>query len=352
MVTATDILSSHAVTVDDFLPLTDLSVERAIDALPDDLRTNYSVAWNWFMDNSGTRGSRMYGERIPGVSENFALSAQRGIHVPAKTGIAVSVTVAQGSMYSETDTPLISLPDGTWILEYSAHRNNAGGKTDQRWNAGLFKCLELGLPVGVFIYDPEGGYLRYLAFVEEFHPDRNVFSLHGPVTMATASRFSSDAMELEVEDDDGNVRHYTAEVLEEDNRKFSTIQRAVRSGQGKFRAQLVEAYEGRCACSGCGVMETLQAAHIIAYRGNRSNIVSNGMLLRADLHLLFDNSLLTVDPSSFRFVPSKHLIGTDYEAYDNQPVRLPKQQSLWPSEEYLAAHFNRFKQLEMAPMAS
>lgn len=348
MATNTDILASRVVTVDDYLPLSGLSVERAVAALPQNLQANFSVAWNWFMDKSGTIGSRMLGERIPGVDESFAISAQRGIHVPAKTGIAVSVTVAKGSIYSGTDKPFIELPNGTWILEYSAHRNNKGDETDPRWNEGLLECLEKGYPVGVFIQTLSGKYSRYLAFVEEYHPDRGVFTLHGPVTVATAGKFASGVLELETTDEGERLNRYTAEYLEIDNRSYSRVLKAVRTGQSQFRKQLMEAYEGKCACTGCGVAETLQAAHIIGYRGSRSNVVNNGMLLRADLHLLFDSSLITVKPDTYAFELSKRLVGSDYEAYDGQLMRLPRSKALRPSEDYLAAHYEKFQQIELA----
>lgn len=348
MAASADIRASRVVTVDDFLPFTGLSVERATNALPPDLRANYAAAWNWFVENSGTTGKRMHGKRIPGVDDGFAIAAQRGIHVPAKTGIALSVTVAKGSIYSATDRPFIELPDGTWILEYSAHRNNTGGKTVPYWNAGLIKCLEEGYPVGVFIQDSGSNYDRYLAFVEEYHPDREVFTLHGPVTAATESRFSFGVLDLDVSEGDEASKQFTVAYLEEDNRKIATIQRAVRSGQSRFRAQLMDAYDGKCACTGCGVAETLQAAHIIGYRGSRSNIVSNGLLLRADMHLLFDSSLITIDPDTYSFVPSKRLEGTDYEAYGGQMMRLPKSKALRPNEECLAAHYEKFQQIELA----
>ena len=340
--------SSRVLRLDDYLPLTGLSLERAAAALPENLRHNYVTAWDWFMQHSGTVGSRMLGKRIPGVSDDFPISAQRGIHVPAKTGIAVSVTVSHGSIYSASDQPLIPLPNGTWILEYSAHRNNTGGATDSQWNDGLINCLRLGLPVGVFIQERGSEYVRYLAYVEEYHADRDVFTLHGPVDASTAPAFAGDSLAL-----GASVRYeydelVTAQELEEDNRRFAAIRQVIREGQGKFREKLISAYDGKCAGTGCPIQETLQAAHIIGYRGYRSNTVNNGVLLRADLHLLFDNSLLSIDPGNYSFAVSNRIADTEYGLLHGKQMSLPSAAELWPREDFLSAHFEKFQQIELA----
>ena len=60
----------------------------------------------------------------------------------------------------------------------------------------------------------------------------------------------------------------------------------------KFRDALIGAYAGRCAITGCSVLDILEAAHITPYLGPDTNHVTNGLLLRADLHTLFDTCLL------------------------------------------------------------
>ncbi len=335
-------------TVDDFLPWTDLTVERATSVLPEAIRDNYGATYQWFMDHSGTVGSRMWGERIPGVDEAFSISAMRGIHVPAGSCYAVSVTVKRGSIYSGSDQPLVYLPDGTWLLEYAAHRNNTGGITTSRWNKGLLRCMEDGIPVGVFLERRQSRYERFLAFVEEYHPGREVFTLHGPVTETSMFRFSSNKpadgpimATLEYNGDD-------FAAFEEDRRRYVSARRVEREGQAQFRKALMEAYDGRCACTGCNVKETLQAAHIINYRGNQSNVVINGILLRADMHLLYDSSLISVDPDTYRICTSIRLRGTGYVRFESEELILPRDKSLYPSEKCLAVHYDKFLRLEAA----
>lgn len=77
------------------------------------------------------------------------------------------------------------------------------------------------------------------------------------------------------------------------------IERGARSkgriGQADFRARLIKAY-GSCAITGCEVEAALSAAHIWEYHQGGCEEVWNGILLRADIHLLFDRHLLRIFP--------------------------------------------------------
>lgn len=251
----TDIATSRVMTVYDFLPSAELSLDRAVSVLPENLRPNFEAAWRWFIAMSGTTGSRMLGKRIPGVSDDFPISAQRGIHVPSKSGIALSVTVARGSIYSATDQPITKLPNGTWVLEYSAHHNNTGGETDNRWNDGLVNCLKLGLPVGVFIQKSGSSYERYLAYVEEYRPERGVFTLRGPITAENSQSFPTEstirrpAPAMEYMGADKPMGQVELEVLEEDNRRFANNRRAVCEGQNNPGALSMDCWTALSAMS-------------------------------------------------------------------------------------------------------
>lgn len=73
----------------------------------------------------------------------------------------------------------------------------------------------------------------------------------------------------------------------------------VRRGQRRFRDSLIRRYGPRCMVSGCELLDIIEAAHIWPYRGEETNHAENGLLLRADLHTLFDLNLLGVEPDSF-----------------------------------------------------
>ena len=69
-----------------------------------------------------------------------------------------------------------------------------------------------------------------------------------------------------------------------------------RIGQGSFRLLVTDAYKRRCAITGESTLPVLEAAHIIPYSQSGTHDVSNGLLLRADFHKLFDSGLVTIKP--------------------------------------------------------
>lgn len=73
------------------------------------------------------------------------------------------------------------------------------------------------------------------------------------------------------------------------------VQVIPRLGQGGFRAVVLDAYGGRCAITGHKIRPTLQAAHIRPVADGGEHRVDNGLLLRSDVHTLFDRGYLTVD---------------------------------------------------------
>ncbi|MDH6462763.1 hypothetical protein M2302_002944 [Micromonospora sp. A200] len=107
-----------------------------------------------------------------------------------------------------------------------------------------------------------------------------------------------------------------------------------RQGQADFRRRLLTAYDGRCAITGCDVEAVLQAAHISPYDGPATNRVTNGLLLRADLHNLFDRGYLWID-GSYRV---RVATGLDhYAKLDGQRLSLPLTDDR-PDKEALARH--------------
>ena len=88
---------------------------------------------------------------------------------------------------------------------------------------------------------------------------------------------------------------------------------AVRRGQAAFRNALLEAYARRCAVTACSIIDVLEAAHISPYMSTFTNHVTNGLLLRADIHTLFDCGLLSIDPAARTIVIADSLAGSTYE---------------------------------------
>ena len=84
----------------------------------------------------------------------------------------------------------------------------------------------------------------------------------------------------------------------------NTVLRSIkeRRGQAKFRNALIKRYGPRCLVTDCAILDIVEAAHIAPYRGEEYNNPSNGLLLRADIHTLFDLNLMWIKPSSYQII--------------------------------------------------
>lgn len=130
---------------------------------------------------------------------------------------------------------------------------------------------------------------------------------------------------------------------EDEGRKRLLREIAIRLGQAKFREELLQAYNGSCVISGCSLMPALQAAHIAPWNGTRSNHVSNGLLLRADIHTLFDLGFIKVDPETRTVIIAESIAHTEYAKYSGTKIAEPEKPSHRPSKLALK------RKLEMFP---
>ena len=115
-----------------------------------------------------------------------------------------------------------------------------------------------------------------------------------------------------------------------------------RLGQGAFRLLVTDAYQRRCAVTGERTLPVLDAAHIRPYSDLGPHKLENGLLLRKDLHALFDAGYVTVTPSMqlrvSRRIREEFENGRDYYALEGASVRLPLPPAPPPSAEYLEWH--------------
>ena len=122
-----------------------------------------------------------------------------------------------------------------------------------------------------------------------------------------------------------------------------------RLGQGSFRLLIADAYGRRCTMTGERTLPALEAAHIHRYSRGGDHSLPNGLLLRSDLHKLFDLGYLTVEPTTLKIRVSKRIKeefenGRIYYELDNQALRQPDNQLAFPSIEKLRYHYeNEFK---------
>jgi|ERR1051325_8750331 putative restriction endonuclease len=116
-----------------------------------------------------------------------------------------------------------------------------------------------------------------------------------------------------------------------------------RLGQPGFRAVVTDAYRMRCAISGERTLPVLEAAHIRPYAKNGPHSLGNGLLLRADLHILFDQGFLTVTKDLRVEVSSKikekYENGRDYYVFHGSQLKnIPINPEECPTVEFLDWH--------------
>ncbi|WP_252106809.1 MULTISPECIES: HNH endonuclease signature motif containing protein [unclassified Halomonas] len=123
--------------------------------------------------------------------------------------------------------------------------------------------------------------------------------------------FSPNAKETSNKVPDGpsqnSDREFTDEVM------LAAIK--TRKGQPYFRKKLLDRYEKTCIVTGCRIVSLLEAAHIVPHSKKGGYDLDNGLLLRSDIHNLFDLNLLSIDGDGVLHVSSL-CQGSEYEKYN------------------------------------
>jgi putative restriction endonuclease len=115
-----------------------------------------------------------------------------------------------------------------------------------------------------------------------------------------------------------------------------------RLGQGSFRIMVTDAYQRRCAITQECTLPALEAVHIKPFGESGPHRVDNGILLRSDIHRLFDTGYVTVSPE-YTFEVSRRIReefenGTDYYKMHGYPLHLPPKEQQWPSRGFIEWH--------------
>lgn len=121
-----------------------------------------------------------------------------------------------------------------------------------------------------------------------------------------------------------------------------------RLGQGAFRILVTDNYRRRCAISGERTLPALDAAHIRPFAEGGSHEASNGILMRRDIHSLFDLGYVTITPE-LKFEVSKRIReeyenGRHYYALHGSSIAIPESPERRPDTSALSWHNeHRFK---------
>jgi putative restriction endonuclease len=145
-----------------------------------------------------------------------------------------------------------------------------------------------------------------------------------------------------------NARLGSVDAAEEDDVRYGgPVTIRPRLGQGAFRVEVTDAYCRRCAITGERTLPALEAGHIRPYSKNGPHKISNGLLLRSDLHNLFDLGYLTVTVDYkvevSRRIREEFENGRHYYALHGQPLSvLPLEEAARPGKDFLEWHHSIF----------
>jgi putative restriction endonuclease len=133
-------------------------------------------------------------------------------------------------------------------------------------------------------------------------------------------------------------------ILEEPEAVYGkSVLTKVRLGQGAFRVLVTDAYNRKCAISGEKTLPVLEAAHIKPYAESGPHFISNALLLRSDLHKLFDSGYLTIT-TGYKVEVSKRIKeeyenGKEYYRFHGGEIyNLPNRLKDMPEERYIEWH--------------
>ena len=149
---------------------------------------------------------------------------------------------------------------------------------------------------------------------------------------------ASDEAELDLETD---VAPSTTDEREQILRAIK-----IRRGQSSFRRGLIKRYGSRCLVTGCKLEALIEAAHIAPYRNASHNDLTNGLLLRADIHTLFDLYLMQIDPITLTITFDESVCHAGYSAYNGK--QLQSRHKTAPSAACLKARAELLSRLDRA----
>ncbi|MBV9233561.1 MAG: HNH endonuclease [Candidatus Eremiobacteraeota bacterium] len=245
-------------------------------------------------------------------------------------------------------------------------------ETGQIWGCGYFSTFSY-MPVGVAwdTFGPANGFDDYASFVRKIAeikrvPERNAGDVgcavlsqpqyfDEPINYGPVGRVYGPITSIDARTEEGAyLRSAVARVQKPigvsviPSGQGQPVLVIPRLGQATFRIELEKQYQMRCAVTGERTRPVLDAAHIKPYSLVKEHSLKNGLLLRKDIHKLFDDGYVTVSPER-RFIVSKAIRdefenGRDYYALHGQEIRETVSSEFRPAPEYLEWHAStRFK---------
>lgn len=212
---------------------------------------------------------------------------------------------------------------------------------------GKYKGEYRFLPDSITVFDPVDA-----KTMKSIWPNFRRFAINAPkLSGENYSQFLSALTNvrtplLELAPDDADNDDYN--LRSGDERPVIIQQIRARRGGKKFRKGLLARFNATCVVTGCRIKDLLEAAHICPHRGAKDDHLQNGLLLRADIHTLFDLHLLSIEPEQLRVEIDPKLKEDEY--YRNLDGKLlAVADDAQPSRASLHEHYGRFRRRAANP---
>jgi hypothetical protein len=279
----------------------------------------------WFQENVGSVFHDASWFDGADISQRLATRA-KGIYKPGSSDHALSIRISDDGPYR--DGTIDYRPDGSWSFIYDEESQVGKINADLFTNKALQRCINDQVPVGIFMKSAtSSSTVEYeiagLGIPVSYQAGK--FVIEGPFSLSgtLGGLDSSEAL-------DNGKKKVFREIVQ-------------RQGQGLFRKRILEAYDFRCAVTQYDARDAVEAAHIRPYSGPFSNEVSNGILLRADIHTLFDLREIGIHPGSFQIEISKDLKQTQYAGLEGAHIFLPNDPRSRPRPDFLEYAWREFE---------
>ncbi|KVX00447.1 HNH endonuclease [Shewanella frigidimarina] len=225
-----------------------------------------------------------------------------------------AVSQAKKPKYRLTLNDNVSLRPNVTIIPYKNHvQIKVGYLQDDE------KRLENLLPkyfVKIIFKDRYGNDTPALAFnvkdIEQLKLIRGM-NIEGYFSPKLTSNYNKKVEESERNDEESERSDKTF------NDEMQLVAIKTRKGQPYLRKILLDKYKSTCIVTGCKIESLLEAAHILPHSENGSYNFDNGLLLRSDIHNLFDSNLLSINSDGVLYI-SNGCHGSEYEKYNNIKV--------------------------------
>lgn len=163
--------------------------------------------------------------------------------------------------------------------------------------------------------------------------DQVLLPIHEKFGCIAAPRLA-DLIMLQLRDENELANNIPTDETYRDTRVRIMREKLVRKGQLAFRSRLVRAYDGQCAITGCTISELIEATNLRPYAGAWHSRVCFGLLLKTDIHTLFDKGLLWCD-NECRVYLAHAIMHTEYYMLHGKAIRLPRSPDDRPLKEHI-----------------